>query len=147
MEIWGIIVAVSIVAAIYACIFAVNYAWQISLKRARKGATFQTFLRYFANEQHSERVCFTVYRYLQGLLAIRDFPVLPTDDLDKPYGIGGYGGVGFDEVIEDISEKLGIKVPTKDEFYSVATEIGSVNRVEDLVRLFFRLSEKSPTRT
>lgn len=139
---WPIITSIGIVAAGLSCAAAFRYAQHAKLKRERAGESFETFLRHFSNDQVSEPLCFIVYHYLQGLLAIRNFPVLPEDDLSEVYGVGEFMGVGFDDVIEDLSEKLGIEEPSDSEFRLIAAEIGSMNKVKDIVRLFSRLLQR-----
>lgn len=141
-KVWHIIASVSLVAAICTCVAAIRSARQVRLRSERSGESFETFFEHFSGEQISEHLCLVIYRYLQRLV-IRDFPVRPTDDLTKVYGIGKYAGVGFLEAIDDLCDELGIEVPSNEELSSVVNELGSVRKVEDLVRLFSHLQRRA----
>lgn len=118
---------------------------QAGLKRFRAGESFETFFRYFSNERVSKELCFVIYKYLQGW-AIRDFPVRPTDNLTEVYGITMDEPEGFEEVVEDLFEKLKIKSPPDKELALAVEEIGPIYKVEDLVRMFSRLLDRIPQR-
>lgn len=133
--------------ALFATLFgAAAVANRMQLARTKKarvssGASFVTFYSHFSGNGVPERLCRAIYEYLQEL-NIRDFPVLPEDDLYKVYDIGDDAGTEFDEVVEGVCKKLGITVPSDDEVSAVISEIGIVRRVGDLVRMFARLLKR-----
>lgn len=113
----------------------------LRIRRGRGEASFAIFYQHFSGEGISERLCRVVYNYLQEL-TMRDFPVLPTDDLFEVYRIGDSMCADIDDVIEDVCEKLSVAVPSDEEVRAVITELGGVGRVENLVRMFARLLER-----
>jgi hypothetical protein len=132
---------IGFIAAGFALLSIIHSVRQEVLKRARTGESFETFFRYFSNERVSKKLCLVIYEYLQGW-AIRDFPIRPTDNLTEVYGIAMDEPEGFEEVVEDLYEKLRIKVPSNKELALVVEEIGPIYKVEDLVRMFSRLLER-----
>lgn len=79
---------------------------QVSLKKDRAGYGLIEFKEHFLSIGVSEKISEAIYGHLQGLMSDENFPVQPEDDLTEVYGIGTFSGVGLDEVINDLSEKL-----------------------------------------
>jgi hypothetical protein len=105
------------------------FSWnQKKLKEERQGENFTTFMNYFSEEEISENICFQVYRYLQNSdIRFNDFPVHPTDDLGKIYGICEED---LDEAVLEIAKNCECQISN----INNNRELNPVRTVEDLVR-------------
>ncbi|WP_353928952.1 hypothetical protein WJM97_11490 [Okeanomitos corallinicola TIOX110] len=101
---------------------------QKKLKKERQGENFTTFMTYFSEKEVPENVCFQVYSYLQNSdIKLHDFPIRPTDDLGKVYGICEED---LDEAVLEIARNCGCPILN----INNNRELTSVKTVEDLVR-------------
>ncbi len=107
---------------------------QKKLKQERQGENFTTFMNHFSAEEISEDICFQVYSYLQDSdIKFHDFPIHPTDDLGKVYGISEED---IDESVLEIARNCSCQISSINNI----REMNSVRTVEDLVRFLVGIS-------
>ncbi len=138
MNVSSFLLAILIVVTVFFFLSKGEIAKQKELKRKRANYNSEHFSEYFYSDNIPKDFSKIIYKYLQSLLAVNDFPILPRDDLSEIFGIGQFGGVGLDEVIEDITTQLGC-----DSSANIEGSFGKFdNKVEDLVKYMFFICQK-----
>jgi hypothetical protein len=97
------------------------------LKRYRVG-NLESFLKYFEGEEVAEDILICVYRCMQSLMFVKDFPVHPKDNL-KIYWHDDLIAI---DVIFNLTRLCKCKEPTDEDLLPVKT-------IEDLVWLLAKL--------
>ena len=91
--------------------------------KARTGQGFNEFVAYFSGEDIPLYKLREVYDYFQKLQSVKDFPVLPTDDLYKVYGICDED---VDDAVVELASRCRVTLPATFE---------PVRTIADVVRL------------
>ncbi|MBW4518014.1 MAG: hypothetical protein KME11_22665 [Timaviella obliquedivisa GSE-PSE-MK23-08B] len=109
---------------------ATGFKWfqQYRLKRSRKGQNRQSFVRYFIVEGIPEAIAIEVYRYLQKLQLVKNFPVSPEDNIEQVYGLQDED---LTEAIVAIAQICRVPIPPEN---SPLWSQAHVFSVEDLIR-------------
>ena len=96
------------------------------LAKARTGQGFDEFVAYFSGEDIPLYKLREVYDYFQNWQSVKDFPVLPTDDLYKVYGICDED---LDDAVIELASRCHVKLP------ATFDGVEPVRTVADVVRL------------
>jgi len=103
------------------------------IARTRSGLGFEDFVAYFSDEGIPLYRLREVYDYFQNWQSVKNFPVLPNDDLYKVYGI-------YDEDVDDavieLADRWGAKLPPTFE------GLEPVRTVADIVHLLNQLPQE-----
>ena len=113
-------------AALFSAATLVHHYRVKRLAKTRRGMGFDDFLAYFAGEQIPRDKLFVVFEYLQEWQSVKDFPVHPTDDLCKVYGMCEED---IDDAVIELAEKWRVLLPAEFE------GIDPIHTVAELVRL------------
>lgn len=125
---------------VFLSIFYKERKKQNRLKEERTGFTKLEFSNYFLKRGIPQEFSCKVYDYLQSLLKVSGVPIFPNDKIDEVLGIGVYGGVMLDEIIEEFFDTGNVSIKMIDNFMNENTWSGEV---ENLVDLLFFLSKVS----
>ena len=116
------------------------YGWlryrQKRLARMRSGRGFEEFAAYFPAEMYPRDKLREVYKYLQSLQWVKNFPVDPNDDLCKVYGVCDED---LDDAVLELAERLRKRSPTDADIEGQPP----VRTVADLVRFLSRLPQNT----
>src|SRR5215204_564294 len=127
MEIW--LLLSGILGSFLAGNWLLRYREQ-KIAEMRSGQGFDEFIAYFSREGIPRYKLREVYDYFQNWQTVKDFPVLPNDDLYKVYGI-------YDEDVDDavieLADRWGAKLPPTFE------GLEPVRTVADIVHLLNQL--------
>jgi len=107
------------------------------LARKRTGQGFDQFLAYFSGESIPHNKLREVYEYLQSSHSVKDFPVLPTDDLCKVYGICHHEDL--DDAVIELAQRWRADLPR---FFDLERP-APVRSVADLVHFLARLPSQN----
>ena len=106
------------------------------LAKTRSGLGFEDFVAYFSGEDIPLYKLREVYNYFQNWQYVKNFPVLPNDDLYKVYGIVDED---VDDAVIELAERWRVKLP------ATFDGLEPVRTVGDIVHLLNRLpQEMSP---
>lgn len=106
------------------------------LADSRRGQGFDDFTAYFSGEDIPRNKLRHVYDFFQRWQSVKDFPVHPTDDLYKVYGIVEDD---VDDAVVELADRWRAKLPPNFE------GLRPVRTVADVVRLLHQLPpEKMP---
>ena len=104
------------------------------LAKTRSGLVFEDFVAYFSGEDIPLYKLREVYDYFQNWQYVKNFPVLPNDDLYKVYGIVDED---VDDAVIELAERWRVKLP------ATFDGLEPVRTVGDIVRLLKRLPPKN----
>ena len=96
------------------------------LAKARTGQGFDEFVVYFSGEDIPLYKLREVYDYFQNWQSVKDFPVLPTDDLYKVYGICDED---LDDAVIELASRCRVRLP------ATFDGLEPVRTIADVVRL------------
>ena len=133
---------ISILAVLpgYVCllgVLALIAKWRATRKQKqvlpqRATDTKESFLEYFSAKGIPEDVAEGGFTYLRGLMQVPEFPLRPEDDLI-------FAGVDrkleMEDILEDLTEALSVRMLTEDEYESIVRDVGPLWTVEDLIKL------------
>ena len=125
-----------IVSGVIGVFLAINLYLRFRVREianSRRGKGFDDFATYFSALGIPRVKLFQVYLYFQDIQPVKNFPVFPTDDLYKVYGLADDD---LDETVVDLAEQWGAVLPAR------LDGLGPVCSVEDLVLLLNRLPRK-----
>ena len=100
------------------------------LAKARTDQGFDEFINYFSSENIPRDKLRDVYEYFQNWQSVKDFPVLPTDDLSRIYGIVDDD---IDDAVIELAERWRVRLPATFE------GLPPVRTVADVVHLLHQL--------
>lgn len=127
MNVWLLLSGV--VASFLAGSWLLRYR-EKKLADSRRGKKFDDFVAYFSDEDIPLYKLREVYEYFQNWQSVKNFPVLPADDLYEVYGM-------YDETVDDavieLADRWRAKLPATFE------GLRPVRTVADVVRLLQRL--------
>ena len=103
------------------------------IAKTRSGLGFDDFVAYFSGEDIPLYKLREVYEYFQNWQYVKNFPVLPTDDLIKVYGIVDET---LDDAVIELAERWRAKLPPTFE------GLGPVRTVADIVHLLNQLPQE-----
>jgi len=98
------------------------------LASQRSGQGFDGFAAYFYGQGIPADKLYEVFNYFQDLQTMKNFPVLPDDDLYEVYGICDED---VDDAVIELAAKWRVRLPPDAEWGSM----GTVSTVADIVRL------------
>src|SRR5262245_53024462 len=136
-EIW---VGVMILVVVIAIVCFRQYQRESALKSSRKNADVHSFISHFQSRGIPETLSRNVYHNLPSIqMIVRDFPVIPTDNLATIYRVGGVSGTPLEEFIDELAPLCGLPIPSFQQVMQLIQEESPITTVEDLVRVLARL--------
>ena len=103
------------------------------MAKVRSGLGFEDFVAYFSGEDIPLYKLREVYEYFQNWQSVKNFPVLPTDDLIKVYGIVDED---LDDAVVELANRWRANLPPTFE------GLGPVRTIADIVHLLNRLPQE-----
>jgi hypothetical protein len=100
--------------------------------RERGAYSQDQFLEHFSTEAIPERILVEIYRYFQSLQKTKNFPVHPSDDLYKVYGVWNED---LDDAVVELARRCGCKTPTNE----TVKGMDRVQSIQDLAKLLSKL--------
>lgn len=121
-----------------AAVLAVNSLFRHKERKIMKeheGYRVEDFLKHFAEANIPKNILMETYQYLQDSQTTKGFPVCPTDDLYKVYGIWNED---LDDAVLELTKRCGYKQPTTED----VADLPPVHTVKDLIWLLYRIHER-----